>query len=132
MREKPGSGPAPAVPVLPRTENLLDGSLVPGYSQPMKVAKRPVPRRRTLNQTQSFNLSTAKTYLGRLIDKASKGEPVYIVRGQHRFILQRMPDIEPIPVRPPGFFANCYTAEEIALGNRLSKASVIRAPEDLE
>ena len=61
-----------------------------------------------------------------------KGEPVYIVRGRQRFILQHVPDIEPIPMRPPGFFAHCYTREEIHLDNLLSKASVIRAPRDLE
>lgn len=83
-------------------------------------------------QTQTFTLSYAKSYLGRLTEKVLKGEPVYIVRGQHRFVLQQAQNMEPIPMRPPGYFANCYTQEEIELDNRLSKASVIRAPKDLE
>ena len=61
-----------------------------------------------------------------------KGETVYIVRRGRRFILQEVLEIEPIPIRPPGYFANCYTNEEVALNNRLSKASVVRAPKDLE
>jgi hypothetical protein len=99
----------------------------------MKVVKRqPSLQPKPNLRSQSFTLSRAKTYLGRLVDKAMKGEPVYIVRGQQRFILQHVPDIEPIPMRPPGFFANCDSRAEIELANRLSKASVIRAPKDLE
>ena len=61
-----------------------------------------------------------------------KNQRVYIVPGRHRFILQEVPEIEPIPLRPPGYFANCYTNEVIASDNRLSKASVVRAPKGLE
>ncbi|MEY2428208.1 MAG: hypothetical protein QOJ40_1093 [Verrucomicrobiota bacterium] len=81
---------------------------------------------------QIFTLSTAKTYLGRLADKASNGEVVYIIRGGKRFILQEVPEIEPIPIRPPGYFANCYSKKEIKQDNVLAKSSVIRAPKDLE
>ncbi|PWU07979.1 MAG: hypothetical protein C5B50_30430 [Verrucomicrobia bacterium] len=83
-------------------------------------------------QAESFSLSSAKTYLGRLMEKAARGEIVYIVRGQRRFILQEVPPIDPIPVRPPGYFASCYSKAEIQEENRLAKASVVRAPKDLE
>ena len=79
-----------------------------------------------------FTLSNAKTYLGRLMEKASRGETIYIVRGHRRFILQAVPEIEPIPMRPAGFFANAYSKAEIQEENRLAKSSVIRAPKDLE
>ncbi len=99
----------------------------------MKAEYRPQSRKLRLNlKSHSFTLSRAKTFLGRLVDKAVKGEPVYIVRGQQRCILQYVPEIEPIPMRPPGYFANCYSREEIALDNAFSKASIIRAPQDLE
>ena len=99
----------------------------------MKVTHRTRPRKQKLNmQSQTFTLSNAKTYLGRLAEKAFNGEPVYIIRGQHRFILQHVPDIEPIPMRQPGYFADCYTKEEIQEVNQLSKSSVIRAPKELE
>ncbi|MDR3459152.1 MAG: hypothetical protein P4N60_17115 [Verrucomicrobiae bacterium] len=83
-------------------------------------------------QSQQFSLSNAKAYLGRLMDKAGRGEAVYIVKGQRRFILQPAPEIDPIPLRPAGYFAQAYSREEIREENRLAKASVIRVPQDLE
>jgi len=98
----------------------------------MKVANRSLRRRKVNFRSESFSLSNAKTYLGRLVEKASKGQVVYIMRGEHRFILQQVPPIDPIPIRPAGYFANCYSKEEVQEQNRLAKASVVRAPADLE
>lgn len=90
-------------------------------------------RRQTIDwRSQTFTLSNAKTYLGRLIERAAKGEIVYIAKGRRRFILQEVPEIDPIPMRPPGHFANCYPKAQIQEDNRLAKSSVIRAPKDLE
>ena len=112
---------------------MLDTRLNKGYIQPMKIASRPRFRKPKVNlQSQLFTLSNAKTYLGRLMEKASRGETIYIVRGRQRFVLQEVPEIEPIPVRPAGYFANAYGKTEIQEENRLAKASVIRAPKDLE
>jgi hypothetical protein len=97
----------------------------------MKVAHRP-PKKKVNLQSQCFTLSNAKTYLGRLMEKVMNGETVYIVRGQQRFILQEVPPIDPIPIRPPGYFANSYSNAEIEEVNRIAKASIIRAPKDLE
>ena len=83
-------------------------------------------------KSNSFSLSNAKTYLGRLVAKAGKGETVFIVQGQRRFLLQEAIPIEPIPMRPPGYFAEAYTQEDVRELNRLAKSSVIRAPKDLE
>jgi hypothetical protein len=44
----------------------------------------------------------------------------------------QFPAIDAIPIRPAGYFANCYDKEEIREQNQLAKASVIRAPADLE
>jgi hypothetical protein len=97
----------------------------------MKIASR--SRKTKINfQSQLFTLSSAKTYLGRLMEKAGQGETVYIVKGHRRFVLQEVPEIEPIPMRPAGFFANAYNKAEIQEENRLAKSSVIRAPKDLE
>jgi hypothetical protein len=46
--------------------------------------------------------------------------------------LQEVAPIDPIPIRPPGYFDNCYSKSEIQQENRLAKASVIRVPKDLE
>ncbi len=82
--------------------------------------------------TDSFSLSWAKTYLGRLLEKAGNGEDVYIVTGSRRFLLQEVPTIDPIPIRPPGYFARCYSEEVIDGDNELAKSSVRSAPRDLE
>jgi hypothetical protein len=80
-------------------------------------------------RSQMFTLSSAKTYLGRLVEKASRSEAVYIISGHRRFVLQVVPEIEPIPIRPAGHFADAYSRAEIQEDNRLAKASVIRAPQ---
>ena len=98
----------------------------------MKSARRSPQRSKVNFRSDVFTLSHAKTYLGRLIDKAGRGEAVYIAYGQCRFLLQQVPPIDPIPIRPPGYFANCYSKAEIHEENRLAKASVIRAPKDVE
>jgi len=98
----------------------------------VKVANRSLRRRKVNFRSESFSLSNAKTYLGRLVEKASKGQTVYIMRGEHRFILQQVPPIDPIPIRPAGYFANCYSKAEIQEQNWLAKASVVRTPADFE
>ena len=99
----------------------------------MKIASLPRSQKRDANpQSQLFTLSNAKTYLGRLMEKAGRGETIYIVKGHRRFVLQAVPEIEPIPMRPAGYFASAHSRAEIQEENRLSKASVIRAPKDLE
>jgi hypothetical protein len=99
----------------------------------VKVASHPRHARPKVNlRSQMFTLSTAKTYLGRLVEKARRGEAVYIVKGGRRFVLQEVPEIPPIPIRPPNYFAEVYSSAEIKEDNRLAKASVVRAPRDLE
>lgn len=98
--------------------------------------KMTVPRRHRKSKvnlrSQMFTLSRAKTYLGRLVEKAGRGETVYIIAGHRRFTLQEVPEIEPIPMRPAGYFASAYTTAEMLEDNRLAKSSVVRAPKDLE
>ena len=99
----------------------------------MKSAVRARPRKSRVDlRSQMFTLSSAKTYLGRLVEKAGRGETVYIVTGRQRFVLQPVPEIEPIPMRPAGYFSRTYSQAEIQESNRLAKASVIRTPKDLE
>ena len=90
--------------------------------QVRKASRSGRKSRRTL-QPNTYTLSTAKTYLGRLIERARNGELVYILRGHQRFLLQAVPEIEPIPMRPPGYFK--FDEEDIELDNRFAKASVI-------
>ena len=71
-------------------------------------------------RSETYPLSTAKTFLGRLLNKAAKGQSGYIASGTQRFVLQPLPEITPIPLRPPGYFAVCYTKDEIQQENRLA------------
>ncbi|MGP8239654.1 MAG: hypothetical protein ACLQVW_30145 [Limisphaerales bacterium] len=99
----------------------------------MKKAAPSRPRKAKINlRSRMFTLSKAKTYLGRLVEKAGRSETVYIVTGQRRFALQEVPQIDPIPMRPAGYFAKAYSPAEIQEDNRLAKASVIHPPKDLE
>jgi hypothetical protein len=76
--------------------------------------------------SNTYTLSSAKTYLGRLVEKAKKGETVYILRGHERFMLQAVPEIEPIPMRPVGYFQ--FDEEDIEQFNSFANASVIPDP----
>ncbi len=98
----------------------------------MKTAGRSARKRRIDFNAEVYSLSNAKTFLGRLLNNAREGKTVYIIRGQQRFILQEARPIDPIPMRPPGYFAASYTKAEARRENRLAKDSVIRAPKDLE
>lgn len=98
----------------------------------MNVGKHSPKKPRINFHSESFSLSRAKTHLGRLLEKVRKGETVYIERGRHRFVLQEVLPINPIPMRPPSYFASCYSKVEIQEENRLAKSSVIRPPNDLE
>lgn len=98
----------------------------------LKTKAKHAPKTKPDWHAQIFTLSRAKTYLGRLVEKAARGETVYIAKGRRRFVLQEVPEIDPIPLRAPGYFADCYSAEEIEAENRLAKTSVIRRPKDLE
>jgi hypothetical protein len=98
----------------------------------MNVAKGRRRKAKVNLRAESFSLSSAKTYLGRLMEKAGRGETVYILRGERRFILQEVSPIPPIPIRPPGCFDRCYSQQEIREENRLAKSSVLRPPQDLE
>ncbi len=98
----------------------------------MKAAVRSSRKRKIDFSSEVFSLSHAKTFLGRLLNNASEGKTVYIVRGQQRYILQEAPPIDPIPIRPPGYFAGSYSKAEARRENQLAKDSVVRAPRDLE
>lgn len=78
------------------------------------------------DRTAVYSLSQAKAYLGRLTEKAIRGEPVFILHGRHRFLLQPVPEIEPIPIRPAGYFQ--LDEEDIQLDKRFAAANVIPHP----
>ncbi len=73
---------------------------------------------------KTCSITEAKTKLGKLADAALQGRPTVISRGDKLVILQAYPPTEPIPLRPPGYFADCYADKaEIELENRCGHAS---------
>lgn len=71
-----------------------------------------------------LTVSAAKPRLGRLLDKVLKtGGPVVIRRGNRFVQLSEYVLPEPIPQRPPGFFAVQESPAEHARANRLAALS---------
>ena len=71
-----------------------------------------------------LTVSNAKPKLGRLMDRVlKKGEPVIIRRGKRFVQLSEYIVPEPIPLRPPGYFAVEETPAEYARANRLAALS---------
>ncbi len=67
--------------------------------------------------SHDFTLNEARQCLGQLMEMALHGEPVCIVHGRHRIILQvEEAAAKHAPVHSAGYFAGCYTAEEIGVG----------------
>jgi hypothetical protein len=97
----------------------------------MKYSRRKArrPRSSRFNQKE-FSFSTAKTFLGRLLEKARRGEEVTIVRGSDRISLSEIKPMEPIPMRPPGYFQ--LDEEDLALERKFSRANVPPRKEDFE
>jgi len=71
-----------------------------------------------------LNLSEAKPRMGRLIDRALRGEAVVIRRGSRLIQLTEYLVPEPIPERPVGYFRRRRSAYAVANGAPLDASSV--------
>ncbi|KAF0179993.1 MAG: hypothetical protein FD161_1006 [Limisphaerales bacterium] len=71
---------------------------------------------------KSCTLNEASTQLDRLFEAALAGEVVLLTKGTRQVVL-RQAEGEPVPVRPPGYFSDCYSDEDAAESNRLASAS---------
>lgn len=76
---------------------------------------------------ETMSVSHAKQRLGKVADAALRGKPVLIIRRSKLLILQAYEMPEPIPLRPPGYFHDLYTQQEIAEINFLASRAPIRA-----
>jgi hypothetical protein len=73
---------------------------------------------------KTCSISEARNRLGKLADRALAGKPTLVQRSGKLVIIQAYPSLDPIPQRPPGYFADCYTDKEaVALENRCGGAS---------
>lgn len=71
----------------------------------------------------TISISEAKQRLGEMADRAVEGENIVIVRKANLLVLKPLDFPEPVPMRPPGYFNNCYNAREARESNRLAARS---------
>jgi hypothetical protein len=97
-------------------------------SEPRPARKRPhLTRTRGRAASETYSLSKAKAHLGRLVEKSAQGIVIYIEARGRRYSLQPVEQIEPIPVRPLGYFD--LDAEDIALDRKFAAVNVAARPD---
>jgi hypothetical protein len=73
--------------------------------------------------TTTFSISQAKQRLGEIADRAIEGDHVVIVRKSRLLVLKPLELPEPVPIRPPGYFHDCYDKAAIQESNELAARS---------
>jgi len=66
---------------------------------------------------KTLTVSEAKSQLGRLLDKAEKGQSIYLRRKNLLYRIEPVSEVEPIPARPFGHFAVEEADPMVALAN---------------
>ena len=72
----------------------------------------------------TVSISEAKQRLGEIADRAIEGEHVVIIRKSKLLVLNPLELPEPVPMRPPGYFHDCYDEEATQESNKLAARSV--------
>ena len=72
----------------------------------------------------NISISEAKQRLGEMADRAVAGEHIVIVRKSKLLVLKPLELPEPVPMRPPGYFEDCYDKNAIKESNELAARSV--------
>lgn len=76
--------------------------------------------------TTTVSISEAKQRLGEIADRAIEGEQIVIVRKSKLLVLKPLELPEPVPMRPPEYFQDCYDKETAKESNRLAASSIRR------
>ena len=71
----------------------------------------------------TISISEAKQRLGEIADRAIQGEQIVIIRKSRLLILKELDLPEPIPMRPPGFFEDCYDKTAARESNKFARRS---------
>jgi hypothetical protein len=71
----------------------------------------------------TVSISEAKQRLGEIADRALEGEQIVIVRKSKLLVLKQLEIPEPVPMRPHGYFADCYDKAEAKASNKLAARS---------
>jgi hypothetical protein len=73
----------------------------------------------------TVSISEAKQRLGEIADRAL-GEQIVIVRKSRLLVLKELEIPEPVPMRPPGYFDDCYDKAAAKESNKLGARSTRR------
>jgi hypothetical protein len=71
----------------------------------------------------TVSISEAKQRLGEIADRALQGEQIVIVRKSKLLVLKQLEIPEPVPLRPHGYFEDCYSKGDAKESNRLAAHS---------
>lgn len=71
----------------------------------------------------TISISEAKQRLGEMADRALEGEQIVIVRKSKLLVLKQLEIPEPVPLRPPGYFDDCYDKTSASESNKLAARS---------
>lgn len=74
--------------------------------------------------TTTVSISEAKQRLGEMADRAIEGEHIVIVRKSKLLVLKPLELPEPVAMRPPGFFQDCYDEDAVKESNALAARSI--------
>ena len=72
----------------------------------------------------TVSVSEAKQRLGEIADRALQGEQIVIVRKSKLLVLKQLEMPEPVPMRPHGYFDDCYDKAAVKESNKLAGRSV--------
>lgn len=71
----------------------------------------------------TVSISEVKQRLGEMADRALEGEQIVIVRKSKLLVLKQLEIPEPVPMRPRGYFDDCYDKTKAKASNKLAARS---------
>ncbi len=71
----------------------------------------------------TVSISKAKQRLGEIADRALEGEQIVIVRKSKLLVLKQLEIPESVPMRPAGYFEDCYGKADAKKSNKLAARS---------
>ena len=71
----------------------------------------------------TVSISEAKQSLGAIADRALAGEQIVIIRKSKLLVLKPFEMPDPMPLRPPGYFDDCYDKSATKESNKLAARS---------
>ena len=71
----------------------------------------------------TVSISEAKQRLGEIADRAIEGEQIVIIRKSKLLVLTPLEIPAPVPMRPQGYFDDCYDKAATKESNKLAARS---------